>query len=177
MTHARCRRKNSIEAVYSIWRYEEIVRKTIIKLKYNFATDLASELAGLAADKLITDCFLPRNALYLPVPLYKTRKNWRGFNQSYLLMSAISKKMKNPIVEDLLTRKKSTTPQVYLKGKERLSNIKGIFELNEKSERMDRNKPLVIFDDVLTTGATIKEAANVLKSEGFKKVWGLTIAS
>lgn len=68
-------------------------------------------------------------------------------------------------------------PQVGLKGKQRRENVKGEFSINQKLKaKIDNNSLVVIFDDVYTTGATIKEAVKVLKRNGVKTVWGLTIA-
>src|SRR3972149_6816331 len=63
-------------------------------------------------------------------------------------------------------------PQADLKGKERSTNLLGAFGLNEgNSQLITNNLPLVLFDDVLTTGSTLKEACKVLKRNGAKVVW------
>jgi competence protein ComFC len=76
---------------------------------------------------------------------------------------------------DLLIREVATKPQVGLKREERLKNIKSAFSLNPKYNI--QNTLYIIFDDVYTTGTTIKEACRVLKKAGAEEVWGLTIAS
>lgn len=83
-------------------------------------------------------------------------------------------------VAPLLLRKKKTKPQVGLKGKERIKNVQGIFIINKHARgtlatRGTHSTP-VLFDDVWTTGATMKEATEVLKKAGVKKVWCLTLA-
>jgi competence protein ComFC len=52
-----------------------------------------------------------------------------------------------------------------------------VFEFNPNDSSLKKENPIIIFDDVLTTGSTIKEAAKILKENGFRIVWGLTIAS
>ena len=74
---------------------------------------------------------------------------------------------------DLLIKKQSTLSQVELKGDERRQNLKGAFTLNLKVQIPDS---VLLFDDVFTTGSTIRESGKVLKRAGVKKVWGLTIA-
>ena len=84
---------------------------------------------------------------------------------------------------DILVRKRHGVPQTELTGKERKSKIKGIFEFNDFYSQLTTHLPaqagssrLVLFDDVWTTGSTLKEAAKVLKRRGAGEVWGLTIA-
>ena len=78
-------------------------------------------------------------------------------------------------IPDLLIKNRSTTSQVELSVKERKQNLKGVFSLNP-SYVLSPNSSILVFDDVFTTGSTLKEAAKVLKHAGIKKVWGMTIA-
>jgi competence protein ComFC len=182
-----------------VWRYEGVVRKAILRLKYNFAFDIASELAERMVVELKKNPFLPREKCFLvPVPLHFARKRWRGFNQSEILGRLISERMGWDFTSDLLVRNLSTQPQVKLGGKERRENVKGAFALNSRcvstlstaqsaalsSARATTkavsfatlNSEWVVFDDVWTTGSTMRECCKVLKEAGVKEVWGLTIA-
>ncbi|MGB6839061.1 MAG: hypothetical protein WBD86_01440 [Microgenomates group bacterium] len=142
-------------------------------MKYKFASQIAQELASYAADEILKNRhFLPKNALLVPIPLYWQRKNWRGFNQAEEIGKIMSKKLGWDFNKNLLIRKTSTKPQVELRGKERKQNIRGVFKLNKP---LDKIKPIILFDDVWTTGSTIKEAAKVLKRNRAKTVWALTI--
>jgi predicted amidophosphoribosyltransferase len=78
------------------------------------------------------------------------------------------------IVTNLLLRKKWTAHQVGLKGKERRENIRNVFALNSICNI--QNTIYILFDDVYTTGSTLKEAVKVLKRAGVQNVWGLTVA-
>jgi competence protein ComFC len=78
--------------------------------------------------------------------------------------------------EDLVMRKRKTKPQTELKGEERESNLKGAFEANKSKTKGLKDFQIIIFDDVWTTGTTLKEMCKVLKRDGVKKVWALTIA-
>ncbi|TSC53108.1 MAG: putative amidophosphoribosyltransferase [Microgenomates group bacterium LiPW_16] len=96
-----------------------------------------------------------------PVPLHWWRLRWRGFNQAEILGKMIAEKLEIKFVPDLLTRKKPTRPQVELEGKARRENIAS---------------NILLFDDVWTTGVTLRACGNVLKRAGVKSVWGLTLA-
>lgn len=76
-THAKCKRKRSIDFAYATWDYGGVVRKAILKLKYNFAYKIAEELAQEFVEKVKRDVqILPKNAILIPIPLYKLRENW-----------------------------------------------------------------------------------------------------
>lgn len=174
--HTNCRKKLSIDFAFSLWDYDGVVRSAIIKLKYNFAYKVAEELAEKFAERLKIDTHsLPDNAILIPIPLYKSRKNWRGFNQAEIMGKIVAKKMDWQFATDLLIRRKKTSPQAELKGKERRKNMFNAFML-AKEHRFE-DVPYILFDDVLTTGSTIKEAAKVFKKGGVKTVLGLTIAA
>lgn len=153
--------------VYSIWEYRGVVRKAIIALKYKFVTEIAEELVGYIN-------LIPSTQTLVPIPSHWYRQNLRGFNQAELLGKRIAIKMGWKFIPDFLTKKSSTLPQVGLKGTPRRQNLRGVFALNSNFQIPD--SAVVIFDDVLTTGSTLKEAAKVLKKAGVKKLWCLTIA-
>ena len=78
---------------------------------------------------------------------------------------------------NLLLRKTSGKPQVGLKGKARHENIKDVFEVNTNIQKNIGKSTVLVFDDVYTTGSTMREAIKTLSKRGFKRVFGLTIAS
>ena len=153
----------------SIWRYEGVVRKAIIAIKYKFATEIADELIGYIN-------LPPSKQTLVPIPSYWYKQNFRGFNQAELLGEKLATKMGWKFIPDLLIKKKPTLPQVGLKGNVRRQNLKGVFVLNPTYLLSTIRYPLVLFDDVYTTGSTLKEAMGVLKESGIKKVSSLTIA-
>lgn len=174
--HARCRKKLSIDSVFALWDYSGVVRSAILKLKYNFAYKVAEELAGKFVEKLKVDVReLPKSAILIPIPLYRSRKNWRGFNQTEVMGKIIAKKMNWKYEVGALVRRKNTSSQTELKGKERSKNIYDAFTFSSTYRLQDMQ--YILFDDVLTTGSTLKEAGKVLKRRGAKTVWGLTIAA
>ena len=178
-THAGCKKKYSIDFAISAWGYSGVVRKAILKLKYNFAYKIADELAWGFTKKLVSEVsVLPKDALLLPIPLYKSRENWRGFNQSEKMGEIVADKFGWEYNPNVLIRSKKTKPQAELSGRQRAVNLQGVFSLSRDSLKFSSYKlPLVLFDDVLTTGSTLREACKVLKRNGAKTVWGLTIAA
>ncbi len=168
VTHSYCKSGFSLDGLVSAYRYEGVIRKAILALKYRFAYDIARELAGLIQPSF-------NNAVFLPVPLYPSRERWRGFNQAGIMAKLLAKKGKSEYQESAVLRLGNTTPQVKLGKAERLQNIRGKFAVNETFVP-DGCKKYIIFDDVWTTGATISEIGKVLKKAGAKEVWGMSVA-
>jgi len=176
--HFKCRKKYSLDGVVSIWAYEAVVRRSLISLKYKFAWEIANELAA-ASSIYLKENFtaLPKEAVMCVVPLFKKRENWRGFNQATKIGQLLAKNLGWEFMPDLVVRRIQTTPQVDLARVDRKKNLSGAFEFNKKYlPLVADNLSLIIFDDVCTTGTTLKEVGKVLKRSGFEKVWGLTVA-
>ena len=178
LTHPNCQRPYGLDGLICLWRYEGVIRQALLSLKYRFAWRIAEELSFYAAEELEKrKALFPKEACLMPVPLYWQRRNWRGFNQSEEMGRILAKALNWQFSTELLARKAWRVPQARLKGKWRSKNIRGVFVLNPNYQSLTINpQSLIIFDDVWTTGATIKEAAKVLKRGGFRKVFGLTIA-
>jgi len=169
-------REKESEPLVSLWRYEGVVRKAILALKYKFAFQIAKELGNLASEEIKKGKFLlPKKAVLAPIPLFWYRQNWRGFNQAEEIGQVISRRLGWKFVPNLLLRTKNTPSQTELGKEKREKNVRNIFLLNPKYKGKKIGS-LILFDDVLTTGSTLKEGLKVLKENGIKKVWGLTLA-
>jgi ComF family protein len=156
--------------------YKGVVKKMVYQFKYKpNVTDLKSLLDTLFYEGLIQKelfyTILAGEAVFVPIPLYKTKLRSRGYNQALLLAKGLSKQTQIPIA-DCLGRIKNTTTQVRMSQQERKENIKGAFAL-KKTVPVPQ---VILVDDIVTSGATLAEAAKVLKKAGVKKVWGFTLA-
>ena len=152
-----------------IFKYNSFLKNLIVRLK-NQSDFAMLSFFGKALSQKVKDV-----AILIPIPLFKKRLIWRGFNQSFFLAKEI-KKYKNIEIVDALKRVKNTKTQHLKKLTERFENIKGAFEFNEKYLSKIKGKDIVIIDDVITSGATIFEAAKILKKAGAGKISVLSIA-
>ncbi len=162
------REEKLITRVFSPFLYERPIKDLIKAYKYGQRVYLARELARLLK-RLYPEELLLAQSPVCPVPLHRRRLWTRGFNQSHLLAREIFGRRR---VKNFLTRPKYTRPQAGLSAKERLKNVKGAFALNEKPPPR-----LILFDDVLTTGATARECARTLSQAGVKEVWLAVVAA
>ncbi len=153
-----------------------LVPKLIEQFKYYAQQELANVLGEIMFN------FIKQNRLektlanfYLvPLPLHRRRLLERGFNQSQLLADYLSQCLSLPIISENLWRKKYRKQQAKLSAKKRLDNIKGAFAIREKN--IFFGKKILLVDDVVTTGASLNEAAKVVRLAGASTVWGITIA-
>jgi competence protein ComFC len=181
LTHPGCGTTQSLDGLTSVVAYKGVIKKAITKLKYKFVSDLAQDLVELflsfcGEDKVFTYLCQPKGITLIPIPLHPSRKRWRGFNQAELLGKMIASNLDLKFLPDVLKRVKKTKPQVKLDKEGRKENIRGAFELNPNYKLLIANSSFILFDDVWTSGATLKEATKVLKRNGVKEVWGLTLA-
>lgn len=163
--------------IYSLWKYEGVIKKAVIGLKYKYATGITDCLSSLMLQNLKKDSFLPEEATLIPIPIHHLKQNTRGFNQAEIMGVKIASEMKWNFEPNLLVKNVKTEPQVGLKGDARRKNLSGSFSINPSYPLSIIGYPFIIFDDVLTTGSTITEASKVLIGAGYKSVMGLTIAS
>ncbi len=112
----------------------------------------------------------------VPVPIHKARLRERGFNQSYHISKGVCKIIGGEVINDLVLRVRNTQSQTTLNKAERSLNVKEAFEINAKYKHSIENYRVIIVDDVITTGATINEITEVLRSCGAKKVMAATVA-
>jgi ComF family protein len=160
----------------SIFRYEGVIRKAIIALKYKYTTEVAKELADICVRNLKSTNLINKNYLLIPIPLHWHKQNVRGFNQAEEIGKLVAREMNWKYEPNLLIKKVSTKPQVGLKGSTRHENLKGVFSLSSNYSLITNRYPLILFDDVLTTGSTLSEASKTLRKAGVKRIFWLTIA-
>ena len=106
--------------------------------------------------------------------MHRSRKRVRGFNQSELIAARLSSLINLRAENHILRKNKKTAPQVGLSGEKRRNNIIGSFSVSNPESV--KNKNVILVDDVKTTGATLEEAARVLKNAGAGKIWAVTVA-
>jgi len=140
-----------------------VVREMVLRLKFGGERHLAGHLARLALDSW--ERIPSREDTVFPVPVSGRRQRERGYNQSALLASAISRET-GADFKELLVRTGGES-QLRVSGPERRENIRGKFTVLPGMESSGR---FWLIDDVMTTGATVTEIVSTLSDAGFRQV-------
>ena len=157
----------------SLWIHKGAVPWSIYQFKYHnrriYGRFYAQELYRVYGKK-IKEWGIN---LIVPVPLHWKRKTKRGYNQAEIVARNLGELTGIPVDAKLVIRKKYTEPQKTLNDKERVKNLKNVFEIR-KTEIMQKN--ILLIDDIYTTGSTIDSVSRALLEKGHNKVWFLTIS-
>ena len=162
--------------------YDRALRTSIHRLKYHQKTYLAEPLGLLLFSTFINNWNPEDIHIIIPTPLHNGRLKKRGFNQTFQLIKNWPERLKKSgldnfhvmIDQEILFRKRKTKAQVGMGQKERIANIKGVFEVRNRAKIDSKN--ILLIDDVLTTGATANECARTLLKNGAGNVDVLTLA-
>jgi len=165
-----------IDGIRSIAYLEGTLREAIYGLKYRYIQELAVPLGEMLIE-YYNQTPLPADVI-IPVPLHRRRQRERGYNQSALLAERLGQATHIPVRLDVLHRHRYTRSQTRLNAHERNQNVEGAFSCtNQQNVEQDiTNKRILLIDDVATTGATISACARVLRGQGARSVWALTVA-
>ncbi|MBI4050238.1 MAG: ComF family protein [Candidatus Doudnabacteria bacterium] len=176
--HDDCRtREWALTGVLVAASYDaEVVRDLIWQMKYNSVASIADHLAELLVDHLVKNDLVDyfSAATVIAVPLHKTRRRERGFNQAELLATKFAARLGLQHYPEALKKINNTKPQAKLKREERMKNVEGLFA-GEAIPSLEQRK-IILIDDVTTTGATLNECAKVLKTQNPSEIWGLVVA-
>ena len=152
-------------------RYRLGARGLVLALKFSGETEAAIPMASLMAERFRA-ADLGEPDCVVPVPLHPERRRTRGFDQARLLGRRLSPEIGLPLRDDLLRRIRRTPPQSGLNRSSRLLNTRNAFLA---SPAMAGVRPLLV-DDVMTTGATLRDCAHACRSAGASRVYALVFA-
>jgi ComF family protein len=162
---------DSLAGIRSAAFFEGPLQKAVHQFKYRRDAILADTLAVLMKDAGADD--LPARSLVVPVPLASERLAARGYNQAALLARTWAELRGLRMAPQGALRVRNTAAQVGLSAQERRLNVAGAFA---GDKRIVAGKPIILVDDVCTTGATLDACAAALLGAGATQVWGLTLA-
>lgn len=162
------------EKLIYIFPYKKLIRNLIIDYKFNNK----AYISNLFATVILKDDELCRKInfydIIIPVPMFEKKKKQRGYNQTELIAEKIGKRLNIKLETNCVIKSKNTKVQSLLNAQERKENIKNAFFVNNKDKIKD--KKIIIFDDIFTTGETANEISKKLKLAGAKDILVLVLA-
>ena len=168
-------KKNFIEHYY-FFKYEKLIRSQILSLKFKEKPYIYKTIAYFLENKQKSLEKLKKYDIIVVVPVSKGRFKERGYNQSELIAKEIAKILSIKIEKKIIYKIKEIPPQSTLNKEQREENIKQAYIV--KNIKKIKDKKILIFDDIYTTGNTVNECARILIEAGInrKNIGVLTIA-
>lgn len=162
-------------SLFSWGHYGGSLRQLIACLKYDNQPQLGTLLgqwlgqtwlrAGIL-QKTQPQFGLPRTPVVMPIPLHPDKLQLRGYNQAHLVANQFCHVTKLQYVQHGLGRVRATQPQFSLSAEARSQNVANAFQVSPILARYRRH-PIWLLDDIYTTGATARSAAQTLQQQGF----------
>jgi ComF family protein len=143
----------------------------IKRFKFEGRPELARPLSSLLEPGVV-ELGLGRKDVWVPVPLHRARLVERGYNQAALLARALAKRTRTSVAFLLLERRRDTSQQARLDREARAENTLGAFALR----RPFSGRRVVLVDDVVTTGATVRACLAALRAGGVDVVAVVALA-
>ena len=149
------------------------VQRILHEIKYNGGTDLAEQLAAWYGKNLEEQDWFTEPPIFIPVPLHPQKMYTRGYNQAYHLAKGLASAVKDSRCLEFLLRREDKGSQTRKGRFARWENVENIF-----APAFDEilTQPVVLVDDVLTTGATLEACAAALKPAAQGQISALTLA-
>jgi len=163
--------KNNEDNYYSYSYYNGVAKNIILNFKYKKIFLAGNVLAGFLIELILENNIKADGIVFVPASKKSIKK--RGFNQCELIAKEVSEATSIPIYRTLI-KIRETKEQKTLSKEDRVKNIQNSFSVIKENDIKD--KVIILIDDVITTGATIKECEKTLKKFGVKEIKVLTLS-
>lgn len=152
-----------LEFNYSVFAYNDFMKEVVARWKYRGDYQIAKAFAADFRQAFHSQFAFLKNPIFIPVPLSEERLQERAFNQAKQLASFLP----GEILE--LLKRKNSEKQSKKSREERM------ISKNPFLSKGPINKPVIVVDDIYTTGTTLHHAAAILKARGCPAVYGFTL--
>jgi ComF family protein len=169
--------ERTVSDFVAAWYFEREgpLRALMHRLKYGGMTSIGVEFGRVLGER-IRDAGLGESDIVVPLPLHVSRMRERGFNQCEYVARGVSAVTGRPVRTDLLRRTRFTPSQTPLGHGERRENVRDAFALRRHAPRAVAGKTVLLVDDVVTTGATMRSCAGALHRAGVHAVIACAVA-
>lgn len=154
--------------------YKDKVRASVHRYKFGGCSAYSRRYAAIMSDCVENNLDCRSIDVISWIPLSKKRLRQRGYDQARLLAEEIAAKTGLPCRQLLQKVKNNSAQSLTRDAKQRRENVAGVYALDDGADVSGLR--ILLVDDVVTTGATMSEAARILRKAGAKSVFGVTLA-
>jgi ComF family protein len=151
--------------------YRDGLERVLHAFKFEHHDFLDEPLADLLLQTLTARGDLAFDAI-VPIPMHRSQKRTRGYNQAELLAVALGRRIDVSCQPAFLTKTVARRRQSTLARSERVANVRGVFAASADAD----GKSILIVDDICTTGETLRAAARALLDAGAARVCAISVA-
>ncbi len=170
-TCSKCRKRSRLQNVWVTTDYDGTAKALIGRLKFGRTTAAADVIAKQIQNTLP---YLPEDVLIVSVPTASNRVRQRGYDQAQLIARQLVARTGHQYAPALVRMGQSR--QVGSNRQQRLVQLKDAFRMSHRGSQLVGGKQILLIDDILTTGATLEAAAQILRNAGAKSVMGAVFA-
>ena len=158
----------------SVFLYEKAFRRSVNRMKFQNRREYLDFYAEEMAKAGETYLSRWKPAVIIPVPMNRKKRRERGFDQSRLLAVRLARLTGIPVNTKSLVRIRYTLPQKDLDARQRKENLKDAFTLRKQAHIPE---PVLLVDDIYTTGATIDEICKTLRKNQIRRIYFLALCT
>ena len=168
------RKLQFLDSFAAVWYYEGSIRRSMLRFKFYGRRSHAVSYGRLLAMELAKE-FPDGFDVLTWIPVSRSRRLRRGYDQVELIAKAAAREL-GMEATPTLRKIRSNPPQSRITGEaQRRANVLGVYRVRQDADI--RGKTVVLLDDILTTGATMGEAARMLRTAGAEQVHGAAVAA
>lgn len=163
-THFKCKNRLSLDHVYVEWEYNASSSQILKMYKYKNVSDISGKLSKLLVDGLLSSGYYKqmKSTLLIPVPISYSRAAERGFNQTELIVNRVCQKFGCEKSYDWVKCKNTQQHMAGQSKKERSTRTFNPFFIDKELD-ISKYTNITILDDVITTGKTLENMAQIMK--------------
>ncbi len=176
-----CEQKEHMySAGFAAFVYDDIMRKAMSDLKFKGAAENTDYFADVCFRMCGERIGIFDPDVLIPVPIHPSKLYTRGYNQAQLIADRLGKKLRIPVLNDLLLRNRKTQALKQLDSRARAENLRHAFTCNlgkySKADIVSSIKRVLLVDDIYTTGTTMECCTETLLAAGVREVAVLSVA-
>ena len=162
------------QSAFAWGKYDGLLKRAIALMKYDHKPEISNLLGTLLGQAWLNSTTrLPAKITVVPIPMHQNKQQKRGFNQAEIIAKSFCQVTGYRLNTKALIRVRETEAMFSLRSSaERISNLEGALQIGTKLPQY----PVLLIDDIHTTGTTVKEAIKVLQQKDLEVV-GVAVAA